>query len=65
MIANQTQFEEFSIEDCKSILPEDESEGDHLKLRIKVVRYLVSKVQEEILIENQSFSEIFSQVQEN
>jgi hypothetical protein len=61
---NQKVFEEFSIEQCKELLAEEES-GDHLKMRIKVVEHLVSMVKNELSAQDQSFKEIFSQVQEN
>jgi hypothetical protein len=44
---NQKVFEEFSIEQCKELLAEEES-GDHLKMRIKVVEHLVKMVKDEL-----------------
>jgi hypothetical protein len=57
-------FEEFSIEQCKELIGEDES-GDHLKMRIKVVEHLVNMVKNELSAQDQSFKEILAQVKDN
>jgi hypothetical protein len=61
---NQKLFEEFSIEQCKEFIEEDES-GDHLKMRIKVVEHLVNMVKSELSAQDQSFKEILSQVKDD
>ena len=64
MAKNQKLFEEFSIEQCKKFIEEDES-GDHLKMRIKVVEHFVNMVKSELSAQDQSFKEILSQVKDD